>query len=456
MSTEKIRILFLGASPMDRAPMDLAQEVFGIRQELERSHFELTYEPAVRASDISKYLSDYQPDIVHISVHGERGSDGVPRLVFMDQEGRSAPVNSEPLVKIFAAKRGRIRCVVICACHGAELARALARHFDCAIGVAAPLSDSGARQFSEQFYQELVRGHSVAHAYEVATEELELIQAAHSEPFQLYQRSPGAAEAVRFSSPVARPPSAWSRPLRWLRGLAVVTGVLAGLGLTAVRGWIPPLEPLFESPSKRTEPPGPSQPEAHRPYLIQSDDRWYIANLVEPAAFMTEPGLVFAALQPIDGTDDHRPIAVLRALGHARADGNTLEVTVQCQVRGSELSSALPVEYLSRSSRTRVGHCLAEVIAHSPPDSDDEWVTLNVGRDDGVLPGDEYVLRGPHRGAYSRSATEFDGAGHTRCRVPADWDAIQPQTSRCAVLWRSDRLLDSRPYISAHATGSER
>ncbi|MCG8424021.1 MAG: hypothetical protein MJE77_39520 [Proteobacteria bacterium] len=71
-----IKILFLGASPTNLSRIRVDDEVRRIKKRLEQSRmrdrFELIYETAVRARELSTYLLRHNPHIVHISGHGVR------------------------------------------------------------------------------------------------------------------------------------------------------------------------------------------------------------------------------------------------------------------------------------------------------------------------------------------------------------------------------------------------
>jgi hypothetical protein len=136
-----LTILFLSANPVDRAPLRSDQEQRDIAQALRgsrhRSRFELRPHAAVRPDDLQELLRQTSPTIVHFSAHGNEAGE----LLLEDENGHASPLNAEALAGIFAAWKGRVRCVVLNACYSQRLAEALAVHVDCVVGMASDVTD---------------------------------------------------------------------------------------------------------------------------------------------------------------------------------------------------------------------------------------------------------------------------------------------------------------------------
>jgi hypothetical protein len=73
------------------------------------------------------------------------------------------------LVQLFAAAKGRLRCVVINACHSVALAEALSKEVDVAIGMDFNVEDHAAARFSSSFYGGLAVGIDVKRAFQMAS-----------------------------------------------------------------------------------------------------------------------------------------------------------------------------------------------------------------------------------------------------------------------------------------------
>ncbi|NEL61295.1 hypothetical protein G3V73_23850, partial [Escherichia coli] len=73
-TTEKIKILFLAASPSNEVQLQLDVEFREIGERLQKAKFRDSFDMiskwAVRASDLSGYLMEHKPNIVHFSGHG--------------------------------------------------------------------------------------------------------------------------------------------------------------------------------------------------------------------------------------------------------------------------------------------------------------------------------------------------------------------------------------------------
>jgi len=169
-----IRILFLAANPTDTTKLRLDEEVRAIDQSLRqaafRDRFDLVQQWAVRVSDLQSHLLRYKPDIVHFSGHGGNQSE----IIFEDASGKSQPVASSAMNKLFAVLMDNVRCVVLNACYSAKQAKSIARSIDCVIGMSAQIGDAAAIQFSAAFYQALGYGRDVKTAFDLGCLQINL------------------------------------------------------------------------------------------------------------------------------------------------------------------------------------------------------------------------------------------------------------------------------------------
>ena len=139
-----------------------------IRLSEHRDHVKLEARWAARPADISQALMDTKPTVVHISATGGTMARWYSRRT-TEVKG-TCPQND--LVGLIRAVGERVRVILFNACFSEIAADAAAEHLDAAIGMDAPVTDVGARAFSEGFYRAVGGGHSVAQAFEVGRFEL--------------------------------------------------------------------------------------------------------------------------------------------------------------------------------------------------------------------------------------------------------------------------------------------
>jgi hypothetical protein len=186
---EPVRILFLAANPEGTVALRLDQEVKAIDEALRRSklanRFELQQSWAVSDRELQDGLLRWEPEIVHLSGHGtpqgrlllegddpafrELGGSGLPATM-----GEEDP-QVQALARVFDMARGRIRCVVLNACHSETAAQAIAQQVGCVIGMSRSVSDAAAIRFAWAFYNALGYGLSVKKAFEMGTAQMGMI-----------------------------------------------------------------------------------------------------------------------------------------------------------------------------------------------------------------------------------------------------------------------------------------
>jgi hypothetical protein len=167
------RILFLAASPSDRARLRSDQEMRQVDEKLrlasQRDAFELEVRAAVRPEDLSQALLDAKPSIVHFSGHGS--SYG---LFLEDHIGKSHPVSPTALGALFQLVANTVSCVVLSACFSEVQAREIVRHIRYVIGMSNEIGDAGSIAFAAGFYQALGAGKSVEDAFRFGVVQMQL------------------------------------------------------------------------------------------------------------------------------------------------------------------------------------------------------------------------------------------------------------------------------------------
>jgi hypothetical protein len=183
------RILLLGANPAGTSRLRLDREARAIEDALRGApgdrRFELIQGWASSSLDLQQDLFGHRPEVVHFAGHGGAAGELALEaqrfrdLVRTGEGGPSAPgrggmmASISALVRLIAHAPGRIRCVVLNACHSAALAAAVAEHVDCAVGMTTAVPDDGAVGFAWGFYHALGQGESVAAAFGLASAQLE-------------------------------------------------------------------------------------------------------------------------------------------------------------------------------------------------------------------------------------------------------------------------------------------
>lgn len=171
-SSEKIKILFLAASPAQTEFLDLATEADRIQDRLREAGrndaFDLEQEWRVRLDELPRILLEHKPDIVHFSGHGSEASE----LLFEDMAGRADAGKQEPLADLFRILKGDIQLVVLNACYSEAQARQILPHTDCVIGTSAAIGDEAAIDFAGGLYRGIAFEQPIQTAFDLGRNEI--------------------------------------------------------------------------------------------------------------------------------------------------------------------------------------------------------------------------------------------------------------------------------------------
>jgi hypothetical protein len=126
--------------------------------------------PQLEIDKLSTILTEFAPDIVHISAHGEANG-----LLFSDSDGTQQFVNTSQLIGLFRGVAERPTLIYVSACSADLIAKELVNVVPFAIGSTATVSDDAARRSALKFYEWLGRGYSIAEAFEVSKPLLEIV-----------------------------------------------------------------------------------------------------------------------------------------------------------------------------------------------------------------------------------------------------------------------------------------
>ncbi len=153
----KIRILFLASTPF----VSLLEPEFSVLEEsLTKSSFgrqiDLIMKPIGSFDDLSRYIRENRPNIVHFSGHGNwKGS------LYVDNR----PIPLSFFADIFADVKDDVQCVVLNGCYSAEQAKEIAKHVPSVIGTTETVYEESAVKFAQQFYGHIGNGLDVTTAF---------------------------------------------------------------------------------------------------------------------------------------------------------------------------------------------------------------------------------------------------------------------------------------------------
>lgn len=174
-ATEKLRVLFLGANPLNATPVDAVHELTQIEKKLKGKGVDVIPKWCVTISDLQEYLLEYRPHILHFSGHGTKSG----KLVLEDGIGNGVELPRKPFAELFGLLNAQrsLKCVVLSACYTAEQAQAIAEHVPCVVGLAKTISHSTAAAFAAGFYCALIAGESFQTSFDLGRNQIKLLSA---------------------------------------------------------------------------------------------------------------------------------------------------------------------------------------------------------------------------------------------------------------------------------------
>lgn len=204
----EVKVLFLAANPSHTPQLRLDAESKAIGEALRSATskvpFFLEQSWAASYREFQDGLLRYTPDIVHWSGHGLRGGlpmveeDMILREVVSahDRVESSRDLAVQALGRLFSAAKGNVRCIVLNACHSESLARVMAEHVDCVIGMSRAVRDASAIRFSWSFYNAVASGCSIQKAFNIASAQIGLDGTGEEKIPQLFASRTNPSEIV--------------------------------------------------------------------------------------------------------------------------------------------------------------------------------------------------------------------------------------------------------------------
>lgn len=162
-------VLFIGASPPEKDPLDLEADAAGIVAALHASFADpawaVVVHQGVTLNALVPLVLRWEPDVLHFSGHGDLWS----RVWVEGDDAAGQQVPSGPLLKLVAGATPRLQCVVWSACHSSRLARATVRAgVPCAVGMTDKVHEQTAIELARGFYTALGQLWPFAEALEAA------------------------------------------------------------------------------------------------------------------------------------------------------------------------------------------------------------------------------------------------------------------------------------------------
>jgi esterase/lipase superfamily enzyme len=168
-------VLVVASNPRETARLQLDDEARVIHAALAEDpkgpRYEMEFEVAVQATDLSKLLLKYEPTILHFSGHGS--SSG--HLFLESSSNETMMLDPRALADLFAILRSQTECIVLNACYSAARAEPLSRLVSYVIGMSHEIGDDSAIEFSRGFYRALSFGKDYETAFRLGCNQIDLL-----------------------------------------------------------------------------------------------------------------------------------------------------------------------------------------------------------------------------------------------------------------------------------------
>lgn len=167
-----MRILFIGVNPKDVPQLRLQEEINIIKDILERDpeHFQLRVRDAANKQSMINYLQAFEPDILHISGHGNDDQT----LVFEDSQGYSEHIYINQLGDLLDNFDSHLKCVILSACYSLNEIEKFSEKIPYVVGMNTKIPNSMAKEFTQTFYGTLINTNDIERSFLVAKDTINL------------------------------------------------------------------------------------------------------------------------------------------------------------------------------------------------------------------------------------------------------------------------------------------
>ena len=166
-------ILILSANPQTTQKLQLEEECKLIRTEAK--NYTLKVKSDARIEDLSKYLGESDPIILHFSGHGNSKGE----IILNNRESQEMVLSLEELANYLS--KSRVECVLLNACFSGDKVDALIPSVSCVIGMSKEIDDKSALRFAEGFYRGIGQGKSYQESFELGRSQIKLLQLSDSD-----------------------------------------------------------------------------------------------------------------------------------------------------------------------------------------------------------------------------------------------------------------------------------
>jgi hypothetical protein len=164
-----LTILLASASPVLatrlRVDKEFRQIIDKLRGSRHRDRLRVVQLTALRFEDLRTALMEHEPQVLHLSCHGE--PDGSLSFESAAEDGAKA-VSKKRLLKLLRPLASGLRLVVFNACHSAKIACDVPPTIGLSVGMTDEIQDTDAIEFAVAFYEALAFGKSVQTAFDIA------------------------------------------------------------------------------------------------------------------------------------------------------------------------------------------------------------------------------------------------------------------------------------------------
>jgi hypothetical protein len=170
------KLLVLNAEPHDQFRTHASRSFDTIQSALESKlgrnsdRLDIRLLGAAKIPQLIDEIEEYQPDILHLHMHGSE----IHGLAFEDERGKAAGLSPRGFVRRLEAANHKPTLIVLSSCESDSLGEPLCGVAECVIVMRGKVETDRALAFSQFFYTSLARGNNLARAIEQGKIEAEV------------------------------------------------------------------------------------------------------------------------------------------------------------------------------------------------------------------------------------------------------------------------------------------
>jgi hypothetical protein len=189
--SEKVKILFLSASPEDWEQVEADKEFRKIFEKHDDRRVRILSVSNMQTMNLHNVLLKNNPEIIHFSGHGI-----ADEILFEDAGRNGQGVAKDALINLFRKLPKKPRIVFFNACWTAVNIESLSQIIDFVVATREEVSDAAAKKFAAKFYEILFLGTTIKTAFDLAVNYFETDGLkAEVEMYELFIRE-GVRDAV--------------------------------------------------------------------------------------------------------------------------------------------------------------------------------------------------------------------------------------------------------------------